>query len=308
MSFQDLLTAFTLPFVSRALITVLVLAVAAGVVGLFISFRDLEFVTDGLVHAVFPGLVVGYLMGGSAAILPGALVAGVIAAVLLVFVAKRNSVGHDAAIVVMLTSMFSLGIVLVSKQEGYVAQLESLLFGHLLTVTDIQLVSVTIVAALACSIIFCTWRAQLYRAIDETGFRAAGFHPLRTDLWLNIAVAMLVVAGVQALGNLMVLALLVVPMAAARQMTNRLGLLIPVAIVVSLVSGIMGLTASIWASFGFDRNASAGACVVLIMIAFYAIAAVARIAVKTWRSQPDAASETKPTPRDSVVDDCEVPQ
>src|SRR4051794_34440993 len=93
------LDAFALPFMAKAVITLTVLAVAAGVVGLFISLRDLEFMSDGLIHAVFPGLVIGTLIGGTSMLLPGALVAA-IAAVVLLTVLERRGVGSDAAIAV----------------------------------------------------------------------------------------------------------------------------------------------------------------------------------------------------------------
>ena len=107
---------FALPFMGRALATVVVLALAAGAVGLGISFRELEFVSDGLVHAVFPGLVIGAMVGGSSGLLPGAAVAALVAATLFTLLERRG--GSDVAIAVVLTGLFSLGVVLVSKQEG----------------------------------------------------------------------------------------------------------------------------------------------------------------------------------------------
>lgn len=297
-----LLEVFALPFMGRALATVAVLAVAAGVVGLGISFRELEFVSDGLVHAVFPGLVVGAALGGAAGLLPGALVAALATAALFALLggigtggsggasggpggsggggAGRGSVGGgaggDATIAVVLTGLFSLGVVLVSKQEGYVSQLQELLFGRLLTVTDAQFWQILVVAIVAVGIMLATLRAQLFRAFDPAGFEAAGFRPLGADLALAVAVALLVVAGVQALGVLMVLALLMIPMAVARLVTRRFALLVPVAIIVPLVAGAVGL----WLSFDWSVRAGArvspGAVVVLLLVALYALAVLAR--------------------------------
>lgn len=263
---------FSLPFMGRALATLAVLAVAAGVVGIGISFRELEFVSDGLVHAVFPGLVVGAAIGGSDLVLPGAIIAALIAAVLFTLLERAGRVGSDAAIAVVLTGLFSLGVVLVSRQQGYVSQLEDLLFGRLLTVTAAQLWQVTVVAVLAVIVLVIGWRAQLFRAFDPEGFRAAGFRPLATDLTLSVAVALLVVAGVQALGVLMVLAILTVPMAAARLLTGRLGLLVPIAILVPLIAGVGGLWLSFVWSVGAGATVSPGATVVLVLVALYALA------------------------------------
>lgn len=266
----EFLDVFALPFMQRAVLTMLLLSIAAGVVGFFISFRDLEFITDGLIHAVFPGLVIGYIVGGSPFIVPGAFVAALLTVVLLT-ITSRKSVMNDAIIAVLLTGMFSFGIVLVSQQEGYMSQLESLLFGHLLTVTDTQLVQVGVVSFTAIALVFVSWRWQLFRSFDSVAFEACGRSVFVTDLVLNISVALLVVAGVQALGNLMVLAILVIPVAIARQWSGRLVLIVPLAIMVSAVCGMLGLLVSTYLSFATQANVSASASVVLCMVAVYGV-------------------------------------
>lgn len=282
------LDVFQLPFMWRALLTVAILAVAAGIVGLFISFRELEFVSDGLVHSVFPGLVVGSLLGGSIGLLPGALLAAVFAAVLFTIIEHRGGVSADAAIAVVLTGLFSLGVVLVSRQSGYVSELQELLFGRLLTVTDAQLWQILVVAVLAVLLVGVTWRAQLFRAFDAAGAQAAGIRTLRADLVLAIAVALLVVAGVQALGVLMVIALLTVPMAAARLITRGFWILIPIAIGVPLLAGAAGLWLAFEWSVGTGATVSPGAVVVLLLVAAYVVAALVRVARGAGRKRGDA--------------------
>lgn len=279
----SLLDALQLPFISRALLALVVLSVAAGIVGLGISFRELEFVTDGLVHAVFPGLVIGAAIGGSAALLPGALGAAIIAAVLFTLTQARSSSGQDAAIAVGLTGLFSLGVVLISRQEGFVTGLQELLFGHLLTVTSTQLWQMIAAAAVAVLLMLVTLRAQLFRAFDVTGFQAAGYSVLRNDLTLVIATALLVVAGVQAFGVLMIVSLLTVPMAVARLLTRKLRLLVPLAMLVPLVAGVLGVWASFAGSVNAGLNVSPGALVVLIMVLMYLIAVAVFYARRSTR-------------------------
>ncbi|MGR4010146.1 metal ABC transporter permease [Leucobacter sp. 1207-22] len=266
--------AFALPFMSRALIAVIAVSVTAGVVGLFVSFREMEFVTDGLVHAVFPGLVAGFLLGGAAGILPGAAVAALGAAVLFTLTDSRG--GSDAGVAVVLTGLFSLGVVLISRGGSYVSQLQELLFGRILTVTSEVLWQIVVVSVVAMAIVLISRRAQLMRAFDPVGAESAGFRPFATDLALNIAVALTVVAGVQALGVLMVIAVLVVPIAVARLLTKRLTLLVPIAMLISLIAGIVGL----WLSFDWSvragASASPGAMIVLMLITAYVIALVVR--------------------------------
>lgn len=290
---------FALPFMERALITVVVLAIASGIVGLTVSFRELEFVSDGLVHAVFPGLVIGLAVGGVPGILPGAVIAALISAVLFTVLERAGGIGSDAAIAVVLTGLFSLGVVLVSRQDGYVSGLQELLFGRLLTVTETQFWQILIVAALAIGIVAVTWRAQLFRAFDPDGFVAAGFRILRTDIWLSIAIALLVVAGVQALGVLMVVALLTVPMAVARLVTRKFVLLIPLAIAVPLAAGFFGLWGSFVWSVEADVAVSPGALVVLLLVAAYLVAAVWRLAVLRFGGSRSAASRPGKAPNEA---------
>lgn len=280
-----LASIFALPFMQRALIAIAVLAIAAAVVGVFINFRELEFVSDGLVHAVFPGLVIGSVVGGTAGLLPGAVGAALAAALLFTLLGRAGSrssgniAARDAGIAVVLTGLFSLGIVLVSRGDSYVSQLQELLFGRILTVTEAQLTQIAVVAVIAIAIVLVTRRAQLYRAFDPAGFEAAGFSAFRTDLALNVAVALLVVAGVQALGVLMVVAILVVPVAVARLVTRKLWLLAPVAALVTLAAGIAGLWGSFEWSLRGSVSASPGALIVLALVALYGVAVAGSVSV-----------------------------
>lgn len=272
MELSELLLAFQLPFVQRALLTMLVLSGAAAIVGLFISFRSLEFMTDGLIHAVFPGLVLGFVLGGSAWIFPGALLAALFASTAMAVLARRNKVSNDAAITVILTSAFSLGIVLVSRQESYISTLDSLLFGHLLTVTESQLLWLSLTACVAILLMIFSWRQQLFRSHDPLAFEAANFSILKTDLLLNAAVALLVVAGVQALGNLLVIALLILPTVTARLFTKQLWLILVLSSLVTMLAAVLGIGFSIWASFSLGASASTGATVVLLMVLAFVMA------------------------------------
>lgn len=296
-----ILEAMQLPFMARACATLAVLAVAAGIVGLGISFREMEFVSDGLVHAVFPGLVIGAVVGGSAGLLPGAVIAALAAAVVFTLLDRRGGAGSDAAIAVGLTGLFSLGVVLVSKQSGYVSQLQDLLFGHLLTVTGTQLWQIVVVSLIAVGIMLLTVRAQLFRAFDPAGFEAAGFKVLRTDLALSAATAMLVVAGVQALGVLMVVAMLTVPMAVSRLLTRSLALLVPIAILVPLTVGGLGLWWSFVWSVELDLSVSPGALVVLLLVVAYLFAVGLRLLLRrVTKARRGSASPAARLTREAV--------
>ena len=173
-----------------------------------------------------------------------------------------------------LSAAFSLGIVLVSKQRSYISALENLLFGSLLTVTAEHLLALTVTVLVAVTIVLVTWHRQLYLAFDPVSFAASGYSKTAADATLSAAIAMVTVAGTQALGNLMVIALIIAPVSAARQLTGRLALIAPVAILIAVLAGLAGLSASVFGSYALDANISAGSAIVLFLVLSYLAAAL----------------------------------
>ncbi|WP_394553639.1 metal ABC transporter permease [Agromyces sp. MMS24-JH15] len=274
--------AFALPFMARALFVMLVLAVVAGVVGVLVNLRGLEFISDGLTHAVFPGLAIGLAVGGTAGLIPGATVAALAAAVILTLL-TRAGVASDSAIALVLTATFSVGVVVVSKGEDYAGELEALLFGRVLTVSDELVVPLVLVSLAALAAVGLTLKQQLFRAFDHRGARAVGDPPLVLDLVLNGAIALVVVAASATVGALLVLALLIVPGAAARLLTGRLWLLFPAAAGFAAIASWLGLATGFAASVGGGVDLPSGAVIVAVFVAGYAAVLAVRLAMDASR-------------------------
>lgn len=277
-----LIDPFALPFMAKALGVLLALSVVAGIIGVLVNLRALEFVSDGLVHAVFPGLVIGYVVSGREGLYVGAVVAAVIAAVVLTLVSRRAG-SSDAPTAIVLTGMFSIGIIVVSTQSDYVGQLDQLLFGRLLTVTDADLVQTVIVSAIALVLVLVTLKGQVYRAFDVTGAAAAGYRVLGLDLVLNVAIALVVVAASNAVGNLLVLAVLIVPGAVGRLVAGRIGLIFAIAGAFAALTGWLGLSVAFGLSVGAGIPAPSGATVVLVVVAGYLVVLVVRVVADALR-------------------------
>lgn len=262
--------AFAVPFMARALIVMLVLAVVAGIVGVLVNLRGLEFISDGLTHAVFPGLAIGLAVGGTAGLLPGAAIAALAAAVLLTWL-DRAGVTSDAAIAIVLTATFSIGVIVVSRSDDYAGELEALLFGRVLTIPPAEMFPLIAVCLIAAAVVAVTLKQQLFRAFDRAGSRAAGDSGLVLDLVLNAAVALVVVAAASTVGTLLVLALLIVPGAAARLMTERLWWLFPAAALFAALAAWLGLAAGYAGSIGGGVDLPAGSTVVAVFVAGYGV-------------------------------------
>ncbi|WAC66958.1 metal ABC transporter permease [Agrococcus sp. SL85] len=285
----DLVGPFALPFLQRPLLLLLVLAVAAATVGVLVNLRRLEFIGDGLTHAVFPGLVIGFVVAGEPGLLPGALVAAVAAAVALTAVARRGT-GGETGIAILLTSFFSVGVVIVSTRSDYAGQLQELFFGRLLTITQPQLDASTALVALAVALVAIGWRQQVFRAFDPAGAEAAGVRTLRLDLAANIAVGLFVVAAASSVGVLLVLAVLIVPAAAARAVSGRIGVVVLVALAFAALTAWLGLALAFHLSVGLGVDVAPGATVATLMVAAYLLVlGAAGVARRLGRSRTAAA-------------------
>lgn len=295
MSFHDaFLAPFQLPFMVRALVEVVLLGVLGGTVGVFVLVRKLAFVSDALTHTVFPGVVIGYLLAGDGGIFAGALVAGAATAVGLTLLTRGRKVTEDAAIAVLLTSLFSVGVVLVSRRSSYTADLTAFLFGRLLTVTTAEIVQTAVVAAVVFGVLAVLGKELLLRAFDADGARAMGYRTGMLDLVLNVLVALVVVAAVRAVGTVLVIALLIVPAATARLVTYRIGAIAGIAAVVGAVGGWLGLLASWHASVDAGIRLGSGATVVLAVVAVYLVTLGGMLVVRAIRRRAVAPAGALP--------------
>ena len=262
---------FTVPFMGRALAELALLALICGPVSVFVFARRLSFVSDALTHTVFPGVVISFVAGGIEGIVVGALVAGVVTAVVLTLLTRGGALSDDASTAVVLTAMFSIGVVLVSRRSSYTSDLTSFLFGRILTVTPRQLAETAVLAVVILGLLLLGARAMIFRTFDPAGAAAAGYRIAWLDLWLNVLVALVVVAAVRAVGTILVVALLIVPAAAARMLTSRLTAMAALGTVLILLAGYGGLLASWTASVGYGISLTSASAVVLLLVLAYLV-------------------------------------
>jgi manganese/iron transport system permease protein len=260
-------------YMQRALLVAVIIAVLAGVVGVVVQLRQLSFMTDALTHTVFPGIAIAFVLDQS--IFAGALVAGALSAALLTFAARSSRIDHDAFMALVLASLFSIGVIFVSRNRTYTADLTSLLFGRVLAVEATQIVETLVVALLALGILVAIRKELLLRAFDPTGAEAMGYSLLRIDLVVNLVVALVVVAAVRAVGTALVVAFLITPAATARLVCRRLGPLIATSVLVGLVGAWAGLAISYDASVHSGVRLAAGATIVVVLTALFALVALA---------------------------------
>jgi manganese/iron transport system permease protein len=267
----NLFEPFTVSYMQRALVEVLLLGALAGAVGVFVVLRRLAFVGDALTHTVFPGVVIAHLLGQS--LLLGALAFGVLTAALLSALGGNRRVGPDAVLAILLTSFFSLGVVLVSRTRTFTSDLTVFLFGRVLAVDRTDLWQTLAVAAVVALTLVGLRKELVLRAFDPEGAAAMGYRTGVLDLVLNLLIALVVVAAVEAVGTVLVIALIVVPAAAARLLTDRVATMTALACLLGAAGGWLGLAASYEVSVDHGIRLAAGATIVVVLVGLFLLAA-----------------------------------
>ena len=264
------------PFLFRPLVMVVLLGIVAGVIGVIINLRSAEFSAEALVHAVFPGIV------------------AVAAALVLTLVSHRarHNEASEAGTAVVLTSFFSIGLILSLAKGDMSGQLEALMFGRLLEVTDERLAQALIVCTVALLLIMATWKEQVAYAFDRTGARASGLRLLALDLALNTAIAAAVVSASTAVGTLLVIGYLVIPGTTARILASRVRSMVAVAIAVGVGGGYLGMLLMALPET-LDKPISPQAAVALVMTAILLLAVGVAAARERLRGAIQRARSTR---------------
>jgi ABC-type Mn2+/Zn2+ transport system permease subunit len=261
-------------FMQRALLELVLLGTVGGIVGCWVLFYELAYSAESLAHALFPGLVGAALLG--LPLLAGGAAGVVAAAVGIAFVRRVLLLGGDASVAVVITSLFGLGVLL-ALTPATPPGLGGLLFGDLLGVTWSDVAASGVLAALVGVGLVVLHRPLLLVGFDRTTARAFGARPLLVDLALLGLIAVAIVIGVRALGNLLVLALLVGPAATARLLVRRMTSLMALAAVVALAASVGGLYLSYYATI------AAGASVAAVTVSTYVTVLGARAAFTSTR-------------------------
>jgi manganese/iron transport system permease protein len=250
-------------FMQRALLEVTVMGAVTGLIGTYVVLRGLSFMGDALTHAVFPGIVLAFLLGQS--IFVGALLFGILTSTLIAVLVTSRRIKEDSAIGVLFAGAFALGVVLISATRNFARDLASFLLGNVLGVTTGDIWASVLVGGLVVGLVVVFYRELLITAFDRLGARAMGLPVFWLDLLLLVLVALTIVVSLSAVGNILVLAMLVTPAAAARFLTDRLPVMMGVSAAIGVVSGVIGLFVS------FHAGLAAGGMIVLVATGLFGV-------------------------------------
>jgi ABC-type Mn2+/Zn2+ transport system permease subunit len=252
---------------TRALVEVALLGVVGGALGAWIVLFGLSYSAESLAHSLFPGLVIAALAGFS--VLLGGLAGIVVAALAVALAGRVPTVGKDTAVAVVVTAAFGLGVLLALSPDSPPG-IQSLLFGDILGVTDLDLALAAGLAAATLAALWALHSRLLAVGFDRSSAPALGASPLLVDLALLALLSATIVVAVQALGNLLLVALVVGPAAAARLMVHRVWPMMVLGAALAVLGGAGGIYLSYYA------ETAAGASIALVIVALYLSLAAAR--------------------------------
>jgi manganese/iron transport system permease protein len=272
-----LLTPLGYDFFVRALIASALVGVACAIVGSFVVLKGMSFIGDAVSHAAFPGIVIANLLG--APIILGGAIAAIGTALGIGAITRRSGLRSDAIIGVLFAGMFALGVAIFSSIPNYVGDLFHFLFGDVLGISVGDLAALTLLVLGLLLVLRLFWKELLFSTFDPLGAGAAGLPVRRLDDLLLVLIAVTIVISLQAVGIVLVVAMITTPAATAQLLVKRFTAMIQVAALIGVSAAVVGLYVS------YSLDIASGAAIVILETALFLLA----LAYTAMRSRMHAA-------------------
>lgn len=268
---EYLLEPLQFGFVQRGLLASVLVAVVCGVLGSFVVLKKLAFIGDALAHASFGGVALAFVLGLNVYV--GAFVFALATALGIGAVTERGKVSADTAIGVLFSGTFAFGILIISRVDGYTTDLFGYLFGDVLSITDGDLWTMAILGLVVLALVALFYRQLLFVAFDPAVAAASGLPARALEYMLLALLGITIVTAIQAVGIVLVVALLVTPAATAYLLTRRFHHMM------FLSSALGGLSAVLGIYLSYHLDLASGAAIILVAtVLFFAAFALSGLA------------------------------
>ncbi len=279
----------------RGMLAAVLVAVPCAVLGVFLYLKRMSLISDALAHVALPGIVAAFLISGSLdgpVMVFGAAVVGLLAAYMIEAVSRLPNVRPDAAIGIVFTVFFALGVILLSTMvhDAHI-DTDCVVFGNVLAISDRTLYTLAVVAPVVLAIVAFFWRWLAVSSFDPSLARNLGIPVVAVHYGLMTCVSITTVAGFEAVGAILVIALIIVPAATAHVLTDRLETMMAVAIAHTVISAVLGMYVSVWLNCS-----SAGAIVVvggLLYLLAFAFGPRHGVVMRSIRQRRDRQTSAK---------------
>lgn len=262
---QWIIEPMSYPFMQNAFIAASMIGVVCAVLSCFLVLKGWSLMGDAVSHAVLPGIAIAEVLGLALPI--GAFISGLACALLTGFISENSRLKEDTVMGVVFSSMFALGILMVASIETD-KHLLHIITGNLLGITTEELVQTLVISILVLLVMALKWKDFLLYIFDASHARVVGLPVKSLRYLLLIMLALSIVASIQAVGVIMVIALLIAPGITGFVLTKRFSRMLMIAIVTSVVAAISGVIVS------FHLDASTAACIVLMQALLFVLALV----------------------------------
>jgi ABC-type Mn2+/Zn2+ transport system permease subunit len=250
-------------FFARGVLAALLAGVLTGLIGAYVVMRRMSYIGHGLSHAVLGGSVVGYLLGWSFYVVGGLW--GVLAALMITGVSRSRKVGADAAIGIITTASYAVGVALISRTHSFTRNFEAAFFGNILGVTDTDLWVLAGTLGAAALAIFVLYKPLLFVTFDPGVARSYGVRTGMIDVVFSVVLAAAIIATMRILGVTLIAAAIVTPAVVARLSTDSFARLLGLAAGVGALAGLTGMYVSYYADI------ASGATITLTASAIFAV-------------------------------------
>ncbi|MCP9790581.1 metal ABC transporter permease [Vulcanococcus limneticus] len=250
-------------FMVRALLVSLLVATVCGLLSCFLTLKGWALMGDAVSHAVMPGVVIAYALGLPFAV--GAFVFGVGSVALIGYIKQMTRIKEDTVIGLVFTGFFALGLTLISKLRSSI-DLTHILFGNVLGISTADIQQTLLISALVLAVLLVFRRDLILFCFDPTHARSIGLNTGALHYLLLAVLSLAAVAGLQTVGIILVVAMLVTPGATAYLLSDRFDRMSWIAIASAMLSSVVGIYASYW------LDASTAGCIVLVQTGLFLLA------------------------------------
>jgi len=267
-----LLAPFQFEFFRNGTLAAMLVGGLCGLVGVYIVLRGMSYIGHGLSHAVFGGAVVAFVMTWNFYV--GAGLWGFLAAVLINQTVRRTRINADAAIGVITTASFALGVALISRYRRFTRSFDAALFGNILGVTGQDVLVVAGVTCLVAALIFIIYKPLLFTTFDADVAQVYGVRTAWVDTLFSLALAAALIASMQILGVTLIAAALVIPAITSRLLTDSFNRMILLSSAIGATTGLAGMYLS------YFVDVASGATIVLLQATVFGLVLAATFAQK----------------------------
>lgn len=274
---EFLLEPIEYEFFRHALLAALMVGASGGLIGVYVVLRGMSYVGHGLSHAAIGGAVIGITLNLN--FYAGACAMGLLAAFIINKITKNNKIKLDAAIGIVTTAMFALGVAIVSKMRNFKQNFEAALFGNILGITEQDLIIIALVALFTLVTMFITYRTLLFSTFDNEAARVFGIKTDSVQLLFSLLLTFSVIASLNVIGVTMVAATLIAPAMTARMLTDRFSRMIMYSTIIGAVTGVIGMYLS------YIFNVASGTTIVLFSVLVFALSMLVKPLRNFYRSR-----------------------